>query len=108
MRRVGKGFLVGLLLWPFLIQIAHADPLDDARAQAMSFIQRAGVGITGLAVGVGSLAIAVVAIRRKIDIATGSTENLARHNKEIIDILKLLAWVGASGLAASIAGSVFK
>lgn len=108
MKSIVKGGLAGLILVPLLFHIAHADALDDAQAKAMSFIQRAGMAVTGLAVGLGALAIAVVAIRRKVDIATGSTENLARHNKEIVDILKLLAWVGGSGIAASIAGSIFK
>ena len=108
MRKVIRAGFLGLGFILAASQIALADPLDDARAQMASFIQRAGFAVSGLAVGVASLAISVIAIRRKIDIATGTTDGIARHHKDIIDVLKLLAWVGASGLAAAIAGSIFR
>ena len=111
MNRRTRLLLLGLYVCVFVLALsglAFADPLDDAGAKLGSFLQRAGVIMTGLIPSVAALAVGGLAVKRQVSKTMGEEEGMARAGNQIVEVLKLTAVGTGSALIVAIAGSVLK
>lgn len=96
-------------LFVFLLaSVAFADPLDDAGAKIGTFLSKAGVIVSGLIPTAGGLAVAGLAIKRKMAKTMGEEEGMARTGNQIVEVLKLTAVGTGASLLVAIAGSVLQ
>lgn len=111
MTRLSRFLRVAGLAALFLLAaagLAFADPLDDAGAKVGSFLQKAGMILTGLIPAAAGLAVGGLAIKRAIAKTMGEEEGMARSTNQIVEVLKLTAVGTGSALLVAIAGSVLK
>jgi hypothetical protein len=96
-------------LFVFLLAgVAMADPLDDAGAKVGAFLSKAGLIVSGLIPTAGGLAVAGLAVKRKMAKTMGEEEGMARTSNQIVEVLKLTAVGTGASILVSIAGSVLK
>jgi len=91
-----------------LSSVALADPLDDAQSKLSSFLTKSGTIVTGLIPTAGGLAVAGLAIKRKMAKAMGEEETMGRVGNQIVEVLKLTAVGTGASLLVSIAGMVLQ
>lgn len=89
-----------------LAGVAAADPLDDAAAKLGSFLQRAGLIVTGLIPAAGGVAVGGLALKRAAAKAMGEEEGMVRANSQITEVLKLTAIAAGSSLLVAVSGSI--
>lgn len=98
------GYLILFLL--AMSGVALADPLDDAGAKVGSFLQRAGVIMTGLIPAAAGLAVGALAVKRSFDKTLGNEDGMMRSGNQIAEVLKLAAIGTGGSLLVAVAGSI--
>ncbi|MFZ5823451.1 MAG: hypothetical protein ACOY94_03790 [Bacillota bacterium] len=88
-----------------LSSVAFADPLDDAKTQLTEFLTKAATIVSGLIPTAGGLAVAGLAVKRKMAKTMGEEDGMARANNQIVEVLKLTAVGTGASLLVAIAGS---
>jgi len=91
-----------------MVGLALADPLDDAGAKLGTFLQRAGLIMTGLIPAAGALAIGGLAVKRSVSKTLGEEEGMNRTSNHIVEVIKLTMVGTAASLIVGIAGSILK
>ncbi len=88
--------------------VAMADPLDDAQTKISTFLTKASTVVTALIPTMGGVAVAGLALKRKMAKAMGEDEAMSRTGNQIVEVLKLTAIGTGASILVGIAGMVFK
>lgn len=99
--------MLGLLLVMNLASVCLADPLDEAKARLLSFIDKATNVFLALAVPAGGLAMTVLGVKRTLAKAVGDDETMKGSNSQLLGVAKWTAVAVGGGILAKIAASVF-